>query len=76
MTVHVSLSYEDIVVEDGEKSEDGVEKETPYQIFKQYLVDLENNLRLMDIQSVAFGALEPDSGTVLTFNLDIITYHK
>ncbi|PLX25752.1 hypothetical protein C0580_01595 [Candidatus Parcubacteria bacterium] len=70
--IHISLSYE---ADPDAETEEGKEAETPYQVFKNYLVDLENNLRLMDIQSVSFGSLDPDA-EALTFGFDIITYYK
>lgn len=47
---------------------------SPYGAFKSYLTDLETNLRLLDIQSVAFGEFVADEP--INFNVDIVTYYK
>ncbi|MBT6691120.1 hypothetical protein HOB10_02195 [Candidatus Parcubacteria bacterium] len=88
LTVHLTLSKFEEVIED----EDGKEiKVSPYVAFKEYLSDLENNLRLIDIKSVSFGQLaepgdeddeEGDLGEAeqeeegLTFTVDVITYYR
>ena len=60
----------------------------PYESFKIYLDKLENNLRLMDIQTIIFGELldekpeplGPEEGEVnitpITFDFSLITYYK
>ena len=46
-----------------------------YDAFKEYLNGLENNLRLMDIQTVSFeGFSDAENETYATFNFSIITY--
>lgn len=70
--IHISLAYE---ADPNPDLEEGEEPETPYEVFKNYLVDLENNLRLMDVQSVNFGSLDPNAES-LGFSFDIITYYK
>ena len=51
-----------------------------YNDFKDYLSELENNIRLMDIQAIIFDSIdaEPglDGGKTYTFNLDLITYYR
>lgn len=51
-----------------------------YDDFKDYLADLENNIRLMDIQAIIFDAInaEPglDGAKTYTFNLDLIVYYR
>lgn len=79
VVIHITVSYGSgiNVGEEGDEPDPDEESgETPYEAFKQYLVDLENNLRLMDIQSVNFGSLDQDSGSSLSFSFDIITYYK
>jgi len=45
-----------------------------YELFKEYLTDLERNLRLMDIQSVTFGELVEGEDAV--FEVSLQTYYK
>lgn len=47
---------------------------TSYQLFKEYLADLEYNLRLMDIHSVAFGELIEEEDAV--FDISLLTYYQ
>lgn len=51
-----------------------------YTDFKNYLSDLENNMRLLDVQSMLFRSVdaEPaaDGENTYTFDLDLITYYK
>lgn len=54
LTIHLTLSQIPQFEED--KNGDPVQI-SPYVSFKEYLNDLENNLRLIDIKSVTFGAL-------------------
>lgn len=53
---------------------------SPYEMFKQFLTALENNLRLTDIDSVSFGALpvpeEGGSPIMANFTLSLTTYYK
>jgi len=49
---------------------------TDYENFKLFLDDLERNLRLMDIQTINFGALEEDPGISELFDFSIITYYR
>ncbi|MDD5749650.1 MAG: hypothetical protein PHO91_02580 [Patescibacteria group bacterium] len=53
------------------------EQESPdiYQDFKDYVEDLQSNLRLMDIQTISFGELTSGS-SIASFNLDLITYYR
>lgn len=46
-----------------------------YDDFKGYLSDIEDNIRLADIQSVNFGELS-GTGEGSTFSLDLLTYYK
>ncbi|PWB38532.1 MAG: hypothetical protein C3F02_03345 [Parcubacteria group bacterium] len=75
MIIHLNLSRPA-----KEESEEGTPllpaegTESDYDLFKKYLSDLESNLRLMDIQSVAFGEFggkEPN-----TFGVNLVTYYK
>lgn len=45
-----------------------------YDAFKNYLSDLENNLRLMDIQTVSFSGVGVPDAANLSFDFTIITY--
>ncbi|RJQ35409.1 hypothetical protein C4566_00615 [Candidatus Parcubacteria bacterium] len=77
LVIHANIAYGSEAVEgDKKQSSDEEEVKTPYQIFKQYLVDLENNLRLMDVQAVSFGSLDPTLEGAVSFSFDIITYYK
>jgi hypothetical protein len=58
--------------------------QTSYETFKEYLNELENNLRLMDIQAVGFDSLDEvqasqekeNTATAKTFTIDLKTYYK
>lgn len=45
-----------------------------YESFKAFLRDLEQNRRIVDVQSVAFSS--PDQKTVFSFNLKIQAYYQ
>jgi len=51
-----------------------------YDDFKDYISDLENNIRLMDIQAIIFDSIDAEPGSngsrTYTFNLDLITYYR
>ncbi|MFA6307860.1 MAG: hypothetical protein WCS88_01555 [Patescibacteria group bacterium] len=49
-----------------------------YNDFKNYLSELENSLRLLDVQSIDFLSIAAESQTAATynFNLDLITYYQ
>jgi len=76
LVIHITLAYGSEGDAEGESGDLEEETKTPYQVFKQYLDDLETNLRLMDIQAVNFGSLDPDLEGSINFNFDIITYYK
>lgn len=76
LVIHTTLAYGSEAGAEGESGDLEEETKTPYQVFKQYLDDLETNLRLMDIQAVNFGSLDPDLEGSINFNFDIITYYK
>lgn len=52
------------ILNDGSYNIQEEQQQTIYEAFKQFLVALENNLRLMDISTVSFGSLPigPDGG--------------
>lgn len=62
-----------------EKGED-ITGEEVYDEFKDYLADLENNMRLMDIQSLIFGGIDEAPGAKASdsyaFTFNILTYYK
>lgn len=78
LVVHLTLSK---VTEEGGQSRvdrgsylvPGQPEPNAYQDFKNYLTSLENNLRLMDLQTVTFSNLTTEDGS---FNLSIITYYR
>ena len=51
-----------------------------YDDFKDYLADLENNIRLMDIQAIIFDSIDEKpsvkGGATYIFNLDLIVYYR
>lgn len=77
LIVHLAVSQPALVLEEDQE----LDKDNPlpdvYQGFKDYIDDLQKNLRLMDIISVSFGDLTSASkGSEVGFNLDIITYFR
>ena len=46
----------------------------PYESFKEFLRDLEKNLRLIDVQEISF--ITPPQGTTFDFNLRLKTYFQ
>lgn len=64
----------------------GIEKDSPilgeeiYRDFKDYLAELENNMRLLDVQSIAFDSIDAQPGNSgvgsYSFNLNLITYYR
>lgn len=48
---------------------------TDYQLFKEYLATLENNLRLMDIQTISLPAFN-ENNEQPSFNFSILTYYR
>ncbi len=58
-----------------------LENKTNYQLFKEYLVALEENLRLFDIQTIAFSSipepsLDPTIMAQPSFILRVVTYYR
>jgi len=49
-----------------------------YNNFKSYLAELEDSIRLLDIQAINFMSVdeETEEGTTYTFNLDLVTYYQ
>ncbi|MBU1202877.1 hypothetical protein KKH39_02450 [Patescibacteria group bacterium] len=81
MVVHMSIMRQiENTDENGEPLElEGVEQESGGQIyndFKAYISDLENYVRLMDIQAINFPELSFETTESQVFNLDIITYYQ
>ncbi|MCD4761184.1 hypothetical protein K8R42_04780 [bacterium] len=82
LIIHMSIASPPVL-----DSEEGNATST-YGLFKKYLVDLENHIRLIDIQSVTFAGFvsQTEEETKDTksekavadsiFNLDIITYYR
>jgi len=64
-------------VEDGEKSQPlgivnlSFSVEAPYNTLKQFLTDIENSLRVLDVTSISFSASEVD---LTKYNIAIKTY--
>lgn len=74
LIIHLALQKEMPEQEEATTTPALAERSSPYRDFKSYLSDLEHNLRLMDIQSVAFGEFVP--GKSITFNVSLVTYYK
>jgi len=47
-----------------------------YNNFKNYLAALENNMRLLDVQSIAFQAIDAEVVSSYNFNVNLITYYQ
>lgn len=74
LPLHSLIIHLSLVKEVAAAPPSSAETASPYEAFKRYLSDLETNLRLMDIQSVAFGEFVPDKP--VTFNISLVTYYK
>jgi len=46
-----------------------------YENFKLYLDDLEKNLRLYDVQTISFDAVNPETEEINSFNVNLKTYY-
>lgn len=69
MVVHISVSK--AVGEDDDTL--GLEI---YDDFKDYVAELENNIRLLDVQAINFSEIEAEGQASYIFNLDLITYYQ
>ncbi|MBT4517012.1 MAG: hypothetical protein HOC78_03890 [Candidatus Komeilibacteria bacterium] len=67
--VHLSISK---LIPEGDETT-GAEV---YRQFKDYISDLENNIRLLDVQSIGFAEIAVEGEANYIFNLDLITYHQ
>jgi hypothetical protein len=85
LTIHLVLLLSGNTNEKPFVVEETKNNKTSYEIFKGYLKDLENSLRLMDIQAVTFASLADGSATAgqesgqggeKTFTIDLKTYYK
>jgi len=79
LIVHLAISQPAAVLDDeGQPIRDESQANSDvYQNFKDYIVDLQKNLRLMDIITMSFGELtQAGEGSETGFNLDIITYFR
>lgn len=79
MAVHMSILRQIKTVDENGDPLDEVKAESGEQIysdFKDYLSDLENYVRLMDVQDINFPEISPQTTESQLFNLDIITYYK
>jgi capsular polysaccharide biosynthesis protein len=77
LIVHLAISRAALVAEEGEDLDKDEAELDVYQDFKDYIDDLQKNLRLMDIVSISFGDLtQAKEGSETSFNLDIITYFR
>ncbi|MFA6466234.1 MAG: hypothetical protein WCV71_00010 [Patescibacteria group bacterium] len=69
MIVHISVSK--TVGEDDDTL--GLEI---YNDFKDYVAQLENNIRLLDVQAIDFSEILAEGQAEYIFNLDLITYYQ
>lgn len=71
-SVGINMHVTQIMDEDNPPTED------PYDLFKQYLADLESNVRLMDVETVSFSGVEGGSdgvaGAGLSLDFTLNTY--
>jgi len=72
MVIHMSIMK---LGEDEQYSPESSSVNNAYDDFKGYLSDLENNIRLADIQAINFGELS-GLGANSTFSFDLLTYYK
>lgn len=60
--------------------EDDISGIEVYNNFKDYLAELENNIRLIDVQAINFGPIAAETyfkGTInYSFDLDLVTYYR
>jgi hypothetical protein len=69
LVVHLVVSKS--VVED-----DDIIGEQIYDSFKDYVAEIENNMRLMDVQAVSFNEIAAEGEADYSFKLDLITYYQ
>lgn len=69
MIVHISVSK--TVGEDEDISGAQI-----YDDFKDYVAELENNIRLLDVQAMDFSEILAEGQAEYIFNLDLITYYQ
>lgn len=74
LIVHLSVSKPLILDKSGKPIKNEANEESLYQTIKLFLTDLENNLRLMDVENITFSGVNPTVDDMININLK--TYYR